>query len=230
MPPFKTLSEQLKEIELLIRYGAPARLLDQALVLAKKYENDHIALRVFHNFYSYLPADEEEALLQLDLINTRQGLFLIRAVSESNGYLYLVSTEEAALVGTSTEGIAEEEILDFFGWRDNEALLAALQKGKFAVYQGAALDGEHCPACLVSSGEFHILGCPVEICPWCGGQLVHCNCRFTVLQKARFDRDSDLDELYRQLTEKGRIAFEPESQAPTYFSLSEQLRKNRTEQ
>ena len=227
MTSFKTLAEQLEEIELLIRYGVPEPQRDKARELARKYENDQVALRVLHNFYSFLPSDQEEALLQLDLIRARQGLFLLRAVSESGSYLYLVSSEEAALVGDLAEGIEEAEILNFFGWGDNEALLAALRKENFPVYEGVGLDGEHCPACLVAPGEFHIMGCPVEICPWCGGQLVHCNCRFTRLQKEALDRDSDLDELHRQLSARGRIPFEPGNQAPSYFSLTDQLRKER---
>src|SRR3954447_17239662 len=34
-----------------------------------------------------------------------------------------------------------------------------------------------CPDCGAGPGEFHELGCDIEQCPYCGGQLISCDCR-----------------------------------------------------
>jgi hypothetical protein len=33
-----------------------------------------------------------------------------------------------------------------------------------------------CHDCAAIKGEFHVLGCDVERCPACGGQLITCDC------------------------------------------------------
>lgn len=37
--------------------------------------------------------------------------------------------------------------------------------------------GELCHDCDAAPGEYHQLGCDVEQCPYCGFQLISCDCR-----------------------------------------------------
>src|SRR5210317_1362428 len=58
-----------------------------------------------------------------------------------------------------------------------------------------------CVACGVGLGDVHILGCPVEQCPWCEAQLNRCNCRFDQLGISAIEEEEQL-ERFEQLLER----------------------------
>src|SRR3974390_3399225 len=37
-------------------------------------------------------------------------------------------------------------------------------------------DFQECPECSAQPGQVHRRGCDVELCPYCGDQLVRCHC------------------------------------------------------
>jgi hypothetical protein len=55
----------------------------------------------------------------------------------------------------------------------------------------------------------------VEICPWCGGQLVHCDCRFEKLGLDALTTEAELTQFEVLLEERGRIPYSPE-QRPAF--------------
>lgn len=211
----KTLSTLLDELRLLVQYSAPEEHRSEAIALAERYQNDRIALSILHTFYSFLPEAEEDWIDTLRLVAEKQGIFLICASSMLSAYLYLVGSEETVFCGPLEEGITDGEILSFYGWNDlTDFQKHCRQEQSLPEYQPVAEDHKRCPVCAVAEGECHIMGCPVEICPWCGGQLIHCNCRFQKTGRAAFTSDSHLDELYEKLSQTGRIPFNPANQSP----------------
>jgi hypothetical protein len=39
------------------------------------------------------------------------------------------------------------------------------------------VDKQPCHDCRVIKGQFHVVGCDVESCPVCGGQVISCDCK-----------------------------------------------------
>jgi hypothetical protein len=121
------------------------------------------------------------------------------------------------------EGILEQELLDFFGYANNRELLALTGKPEMLQeYEPYTSDSNLCPSCQVAEGEFHTLGCPVEICPWCNGQLTYCNCRFTRLNIEAMDKVAQVEKLRELLEEKGRITFKKEHN-PGYPTMDDEV-------
>jgi len=211
------LSNRIAEIELLMQYAVPPDQRPEAAALVKKYDSDGIALNIFHSFYSFLPEGLDDAIKILRLLTSREGTFLICASTLIGDYLYLANGERAEFLGSFSEGIEEEEVLEFFRLKDREAFLKKYADlGQFPVYVPAFLHSNLCPACQAGDGELHALGCPVEICPWCGGQLTSCPCRFKLLARDRLHTESQLDALKEKLEKKGRVPFNAEEHRPDY--------------
>jgi len=211
------MGKRLAEIKLLVQYAVPPEDISRAVGLVEKHGSDLIALNLFHAFYSFLPEGREDAIRIIRQLDRRQGTFLLCATTGLDDYLYLVSAEQAEFLGPFAQGIWEEEVLAFFGYQNREVFLRKNQKlDAFPVYVPAQLQPDLCPVCHAADGEFHTLGCPVEICPWCGGQLTSCACRFNRFGKSGPQNEGQLENLLGLLNKKGRIPFCAEEHRPSY--------------
>lgn len=218
--PTQRLQDKLDEIKLLMQYAVPAENLRQAEELVSRFKNDIIGLNLFHNFYSFLPEGEDDRIRSLKLLNRKQGTFLILAASGIGDYLYLVNIEKAEFIGPAAGKNWAKELLNFFGYIKAKALNSTLAEPSLLnEYNPAVLDDQLCPICQTGHGEEHVLGCPVEICPWCDGQLTHCNCKFTQLNKKELTRESQLEILQKEVDKKGRIPFDAEKDRLSFPAL-----------
>ena len=210
------LKKQRQQIRRLMQYAAPEEQLESALDLLVVFRDDRSALTVLQEFYSYLPDAEEDWIKELRLVGRQQGVFLLAAVASRDSYLYLVSSEGVEFHGSLLEGYLDNQLLDFFGFASSDSFKKAAQDPEnFPVYQPLQGDIDVCPACHAATGEMHELGCPVELCPWCGGQLIGCNCRFEQLEKDEIADEQDLVRFEELLEQKGRVAYSSE-QRPSF--------------
>ena len=131
-------------------------------------------------------------------------------------HLYLVSSEGVEFQGTVDDGMYDKNTLDFFGYSSREQFQAeSRESDKYPVYEPMDSDENVCPACHAATGELHELGCPVELCPWCGGQLVQCSCRYEKLEVESLSSEKELVRFEEILNEQGRISYSPE-QRPSF--------------
>jgi len=210
------LSEKYKTIKVLMEYAVSEQDLADAVDLLDDYMYDNIALELFHEFYSYLPEGSYDWIREIRLIKRQQGFFLLAAVTSISCYVYLVSFEGAQLRCGITEIGLDTELLDFFkiipeDGSENKYELSE----EYPVYEPISSNEDICPVCHAIKGELHELGCPVEVCPWCWGQLISCNCRFEQLGLASIFEDKDLERLEELLEKHGRIPYLPE-QRPSF--------------
>jgi hypothetical protein len=212
----RSLAELRREIDLLMEYSAPSDEKADLIKVVDRYAADIIALNILHSFYSYLPEAQDDGIVELRRIANHRGVFLLVAKSLLNDYLYLADREKAEFLGPLREGIWDREILEFFGWRDREDFFKQVaDPDGLMIHLPVNEAPDLCPVCGAADGELHTPGCPVEICPWCGGQLTSCPCRFTETGREAFTRESHLDEFLELLAKKGRIPFNAAEQRPT---------------
>lgn len=204
------------DTELLIRYAVPEEEYAEALAVADRYNHHPAAVNVFRNYYAELPEGREEMACDLRVVAEKQGVFIFALKTTGHHYLYLGSDEEVHYIGDYRHGISDEDILLFFGFEDATSFLKKTE-GSFDQLEPLAQQSsaESCVVCGVATGEVHILGCPVEQCPWCDGQLNRCNCRFDQLGVEEMADEELLERFEEILTLKGRIVFKPE-QSPSY--------------
>ncbi len=211
-----TLAKTNEAICLLIKYGVDQEDQEKVLNLLERYGSDHIALNVFHEFYSFLPDATNEAINVIRKLDHKDGTFLLAVSTNLNHYLYLSSQETAVFLGTHQEGIWDQEALEFIKCNHDQALDKYKALDTFPLYVPSHLDQRLCPVCSVAHSEEHRFGCPIEICPWCDGQLIHCNCRFTFTDKEQLKNDKQLDDFLELLQERGRIPFNAIEQGISY--------------
>ncbi|MCW5211575.1 hypothetical protein VU04_01530 [Desulfobulbus sp. TB] len=214
------LQEKRRRIRELMHYAVPDDQIVQAQDLLVLFRDDRLALTVLDAFYGCLPDAQDDWIKDLRLIGRKAGVFLLAAVTSRDAYLYLVSNEGVEFHGSMQEGYLDKELLCFFGFPSAEHVCkqGCKQKKhmvKFPQYQPIQTDIDTCPACHAMTGEEHELGCPVEVCPWCGGQLIHCECRFAQLNLEELTTDQDLFRFAEILQQKGRLVYTPE-QRPSF--------------
>jgi hypothetical protein len=209
------LESRRRHIRSLMRYAVPEENMEAALDLLLIFGEDRPALTVLEEFYSFLPAAENDWIKELRLVARHQGMFLLMAAASLDTYLYLVSSEGVEFHGSLRDGWLERDLLDFFSLGTEEDFRQrAGSLDSFPEYQPLQADPDICPACQAATGELHELGCPVEVCPWCGGQLIHCACRFEQLGVDELN-ERDLLRFEALLAEQGRVAYSPE-QRPSF--------------
>lgn len=207
-----TLNDQKTAILLLMDFAVDEEDQKQARKLLDHYAGDVIALHVFHEFYSYLPDAENDAIRILRCLEKKGGNFLLAADTHRDTYLYLANSEGAEFLGDHSDGIWDEEVLTFFNCTREQALAKFKDLDSFPVHVPVILNKNLCQVCAVDQDELHRLGCPVEVCPWCAGQLTKCNCRFSEAGIERFSTESQLEKFIEALNTKGRIPFDATDQ------------------
>ncbi len=211
------LKEKRDNIRQAMEYAVPQGAYSRAEDLLDIYYEDSIGLNVMYEFYSTLPEAKEDWIREILVVAREGGIFLLSAMTgNEKGYLYLVSREGIEFQGRLTDGFLSTELIDYFHYENEEAFAeACLRPDAMEAYQPLQVDDDICPACHALTGEIHELGCPVEVCPWCGGQLVHCDCRFEKMEVEAITSEKDLVRLEALLEERGRIAYSPE-QRPSF--------------
>ncbi len=211
----------IEEISLFIKYAVPEDEQQHAVSLVKRYEQDKPVLTLLREYYSTLPEAREEGVIRIASLVSVQGVSLFVVITKSNQYLYVVTEDKVVFLGEYGSEI-DEQILSYLGYESQTAFLKkCLPVDELEDYAGyLAEDLCSCSACGVVEGEVHMLGCAVEVCPWCDGQLSKCNCRFEQLELDEIENETQLDDFYDLLREKGRIPFQKD-QSPFYPGAGE---------
>lgn len=225
MLPESTQQIVIEEIKLFIEYGVSEAEQTIAKGFVDKYRNTPLVLTALLHFYKVLPEAREEAVVRIAQLEAVQGVILLAISTSNHNYIAAVSEGEAHLLGEYEKEKLPKEILSFFGYGDTESFQKRIGPLNDLPELDTGSVDQDCPVCHVGTGEYHLLGCPVEICPWCDGQLNKCNCRFEKLEVETLDTDEQI-ELFTDLLEtQGRIPYDAK-QKPSYPGTSRGLDKN----
>lgn len=204
----KEKKTMIDEIELYVQYAVQEKDLEKARYVLSLYKDNERVLRLIREYYTILPEAREEPIHKLSCLMEQGGVGLFVVVCTSYSYLYVVSVEEIVLLGEYREDVPLE-LLAFFQYSSQDAFLKDCPAvEELVAYPGGEVDtASICPACGVADGEEHLLGCVVELCPWCAGTLSKCNCRFEQLKVEELEDESQLETFSDLLSAKGRIRF-----------------------
>lgn len=222
----KSETEQLlSEIKTFISFAVEESKCAAAYQLVEQYKDDTLAIRLFHEHYSALPDAIEEAVVKVYELNVQRGVHCLLLQSETAFFIYLISVDEVVYAGSRVEDLSAD-LIAFIDRGDKKKLTEALSDlSNFSEYTVAGGGKSvQCPACGVTEGESHILGCMAEVCPWCDGQLSNCNCRFEKMEVEEFTSEKQLEAFEELLEEEGRIPFAKDQQI-SYPGMSEGLDK-----
>ncbi len=209
----------IAEIEIFIQYSVMESEQEVAEETLARYRGNSNALRVMRDFYARSPECRQEAVRKVNNIVERRDASLVEVDTRNFEYLYFCSDTELLYIGEKQEGINDSAVLRFFGQTDDQEFYVKTEDESGS--DGKTRTREFCPSCGVAEEKYHLLGCAVEICPWCDGQLTYCNCRFEKLGVEDIDDEQMLDRLEILLHEAGRIPFFVD-QAPSYPSGGEE--------
>ena len=223
MPENKKIQQLVSEIKIYMKYAVTDDQLETAGAVVEKYRNTPRILNLLREFYVALPDAREEPVLRIALLFQHQGVYLLVVTTPSVSHLYISSAQEVVWLGEYKDEV-ESEILSYFGFDSQEEFLKncppVAELEEYRSNRNAEIS--ICPACGVQEGEIHLLGCSVEVCPWCDGHLSKCNCRFEQLEVDTIDTDEQLEDFVELLTRKGRIPYD-KPQAPYYPGTSDGL-------
>ena len=219
----KDTTTMMEEIELYVTYAVEERDLEMARGVVASYKNNSRLLRLLREYYTVLPEAREEPVHKLTCLKDQEGVGLFVVVCTSHSYLYVVSVEEVLLLCEYKKEVPAE-VLSFFGYSSQAEFLKDCPPVEELVAYPSddAAAACVCPACGVTEGEEHLLGCVGEICPWCEGNLSKCNCRFEQLKVEEIEDEEQLETFSELLSAKGRIPYVKE-QKVAYPGTSEGL-------
>lgn len=219
------IAQKFKELDVLVEYGVPTKQQKQAKALINKFGHDPLALNIFHSFYSSLPDAVEDCIEELALLERHLGQMLFRVKTTLSSYFYLVNNDKAEYGGSEKDGL-HEDLLNFYGFGNQDNFEKKFGKfDELEPYSPDFINSKVCPACYCLEGELHEFGCPVEVCPWCDGQLANCDCRFQQLGVSEIHSDRQLDTFQQLAKKKGRITFDAASQRPAYPTAGDEPKK-----
>ncbi len=216
----KENSTLVDEVKLLCQYAVPTSDFATAIACVDKYENNRMILRLLEEYYSTLPEGREEAVIKVAMLACRKGVLLLVLSTGDHAYLYVVSENDVVWLGEYGSDI-RLEILQHFGYTSQKDFQKKCQKVEdLEEYDTSGEEyGSFCPVCGVTEDENHLLGCSVEVCPWCDGQLNTCNCRFEQLKTEEIEGEEQLETFAELLDAKGRISYKKE-EGPAYPGTS----------
>jgi len=205
----------------LVGYVVSEEECDAACAVVEKFKAHPAASQMLRDYYLSLHEADEEMAADIRVVAEKNGTFLFGLKTTSHRYFYICSDQEAVYLGEMDKGIQDNAILRFFGFKSADEFTANLGDNYDDLPPLAASTdraaASTCVACGVSEGEIHILGCPVEQCPWCDQQLNRCNCRFDKLEVDAIEDEDLLDRFEDLLEREGRIVFS-KAQNPSFPS------------